>query len=135
MFFSDGSVQQYTANTIAENIYSQIDEDGRRYQLIDYIMDHKSDGRAVKQQDAFILVSRNGKKTRRHTTKGWHFQVQWKDGLDSWVPLRDLKESHPVGVVEYVRSPGIEDEPAFAWWVPFALSRREIRLSLRSHLG
>ena len=31
VMFSDGTVTQYATNIIAENIYSQIDEDGHRY--------------------------------------------------------------------------------------------------------
>lgn len=124
VLFPDGSVQQYAANTIAENTFSQVDEDGHRYQLIDCILSHKSDGRAVRREDAFI-ISKNGNRTRRHTTKGWYFQVQWKDGTDSWVALRDLKESNPIEVAEYAQSAGIADEPAFAWWVPYTLKKRD----------
>ena len=32
--FQDGSVETYTANLIAENIYSQVDEEGRYFQMI-----------------------------------------------------------------------------------------------------
>ena len=37
----------------------------------------------------------------------------WKDRSGSWVPLEDLKESHPVEVAEFARARGINDEPAF----------------------
>lgn len=39
--FPDGSVKEFTANVIAENLYSQVDEDGRSYTLMDQIHDHK----------------------------------------------------------------------------------------------
>lgn len=124
VLFPDGSIQQYSANTIAENIYSQVDEDGHRYQLMEHILDHRSDGRAVRKEDAFT-VSRNGSKSRRQTTRGWYLQVQWKDGTDSWVSLRELKESHPIQVAEYADKAEIADEPAFAWWVPYVLKKRD----------
>ena len=124
VMFPDGSTSRYAANIIAENIYSQVDADGYRYQLMDHIMDHKSNGHAVKQDDAFT-VSRNGNKVRRQTTKGWFFQVQWKDGTDSWIPLKELKESHPVQVAEYAQSAELLLEPALAWWAPHTLKKRD----------
>jgi hypothetical protein len=36
------------------------------------------------------------------------------DGSESWIPLTDLKESHPVDLAEYTRARGISDEAAFA---------------------
>ena len=57
--FQDGLVHQYTANTIAENIYSQVSEEGHIYQLMNQIISHKSDGRAFPKSEVFT-VSRNG---------------------------------------------------------------------------
>ena len=65
----------------------------------------------------------------RKTTCGWSLLVQWKDDYESWVPLKDLKESHPVETSEYAKSCGIADEPAFAWWVPYTLKKRDVILS------
>ena len=70
VMFPDKSVSQYAANIIAENIYSQIDEDGYRYQLLECILDHRKDGRAVPKSEGYV-VSKNGNKARKQTTKGW----------------------------------------------------------------
>ena len=91
----DGEFHQYAANTISDNRYSQVDEDGHRYQLMDHIRNKKSDGRALTNSEAFT-VSRNGKRARKKTTKGWYLEVQWKDGKNSWVSLREIKESHGI---------------------------------------
>ena len=109
-------------NIIAKNIYSQVDEDGFRYQLIDHISGHRRDGKAVQSSDAFT-ISKNGNKVRKQTTKGWEFEVLWKDGTESWVPLRELKVSHPVQVAEYMIKAGISEEPAFVWWVPHMIKK------------
>ena len=69
VMFPDVSVHRYAANTISMNIYSQVDEDSHRYQLIDYISNHKSDVRAVLKSEEFT-VSRNGNMARKQTTKG-----------------------------------------------------------------
>ena len=58
------------------------------------------------------------------TTKGWYFLVQWCDGQESWVPLKELKESNPVELAEYAHSRGLQNEPAMAWWVPYALKKK-----------
>jgi hypothetical protein len=57
--------------------------------LLKVIVDPKSDGSAVKADDDYI-VSTNGDKTRRLTTKGWKLLVAWKDGSVSWEPLKDM---------------------------------------------
>jgi hypothetical protein len=61
----------------------------------------------------------------RKTTVGWSLCVLWKNGETSWVSLADLKESNPLEVAEYAVSHGIDHEPAFSWWVPNILKKRE----------
>jgi hypothetical protein len=39
--------------------------------------------------------------------------------------LAKLKESNPVKVADFAISEGIDDEPAFAWWIPFTLRKRD----------
>ena len=38
--------------------------------------------------------------------------------------------SNPVQVCEYVISCGIQDEPAFAWWVPYVMQKRDVIVSV-----
>ena len=51
------------------------------------------------------------------TTQGWELEVEWRDGMTSWVPLKDLKDSNPVPLAEYAVANKISEERAFAWWV------------------
>ena len=39
--------------------------------------------------------------------------------------LKDLKESDPVLLAEYAVTNNIQPEPAFKWWVPYTLPKRE----------
>ena len=103
VMFPDGAVHQYEAKAIAENIYSQVDEDCHQYQLMDHINNHKSYGRALPKIKAFT-VPRNRNRARKQTTKGWYLEVQWKDGTNSWVPLREMRKSHGIQTVEYVEA-------------------------------
>lgn len=121
--FPDGSVEEYMANVIAENMYSQVDEEGRQFELMKEISEHKHDESAISKADGFV-ASRGGTKIPKKTTRGWSLQVDWKGGTSSWVPLKDLKESNPVELAEYAVANQIDDEPAFKWWVPYVLRRR-----------
>ena len=123
VMFNDGSVQEYAANRIALSMYDHIDEAGHRTRLLDSIGRHRSDGTAVDMSNGYTKDSR-GRKTRRITTKGWDFLAKWRDGSESWIPLCDLKESNPIEVAEYALANKISKEPAFAWWTPHTLKKR-----------
>ena len=124
VMFPDGTVNKYATNIIAENMYSQVDTEGFQYQLMEEIIDHRVNDRAVLKEDKFINTPRGGRKLRK-TTIGWDLKVLWKHGETTWVPLKDIKESNPVEVAEYAKAQGIDDEAAFCWWVPFTLRKRD----------
>ena len=52
--FLDGTKEAMTANTIAENLFAQVDQEGQRLILIDEIVDYRSSKDAVRQADAFV---------------------------------------------------------------------------------
>ena len=68
-----------SVNNIAENLFSRADEEGNRFVLFDEIMDHRVDGTDTMHQDASV-VSNNGGKRRRETTKGWEI-----DSVERWI--------------------------------------------------
>ena len=86
--FSDGSTAEYTANIIAENLFSQVDSEGRQYVLLNEIVDHRKDFSAIPVSDGHI-ISKNGNRIPKQTTKGWQLLVEWKDGSTNWIPLKD----------------------------------------------
>jgi hypothetical protein len=120
--FPDGSVKEYAANIIAENLYSQVDENGHSYTLLDNILDHKKTERA---HESRYVNTRSGRRRLRKSVAGWKLLVSWKDGSQQWIPLSIMKESNPVDVAEYAKSVGIADEPAFHWWVPYTIRKRD----------
>jgi len=122
--FSDGSVQDYTANKIAEAIFAEVDEEGQKYLLLDTIIDHRRDSTAMSVANIWI-ISHNGNKVLKRTTKGWQLCVQWRDASTSWETLANLKSSHPLQVAEYAIQKGIDAEPAFRWWVPQAIHAKK----------
>ncbi|KAL7528322.1 hypothetical protein ACHAXR_005938, partial [Thalassiosira sp. AJA248-18] len=121
---SDGTTKEYGANIIAENILNQVDLDGYHSQMLAGIVDHQMDRYAVHKKDKYMTTKR-GNRALRKTTAGWNFTIKWKDGTTEVIPLKILKESNPVEVAEYAVARGLEEEPAFAWWVPFTLRKRD----------
>ncbi|KAI2502008.1 Reverse transcriptase (RNA-dependent DNA polymerase) [Fragilaria crotonensis] len=87
------------------------------------IVDHEKSHSALREDEAYYST-KTGPKPKR-TTKGWRLLVEWKDGSSTWVPLADLKDSYPVQVADYAVTNNLSNEPAFRWWVPFVLKKRE----------
>ena len=121
--YLDGHKASLAANTIAENIFAQIHDEGHRHVLLDDIADHRVDGSELKENDAFIR-SPNGGKRRKEKTEGWEILLQWKDGSTTWESLKDVKASYPVQLAEYSHQKQISGKPAFAWWVPHVIRKK-----------
>jgi hypothetical protein len=60
---------EYTVNVIAENMYAQCDIEGRQYNLMEGIVDQKTDGHAVEPADMYIKHGIN-KKVRKQPRVG-----------------------------------------------------------------
>ena len=119
----DGTVMRYNANVIAENIFAQCDDEGRRQALLDEIIDHKRDARALRVDNGYV-VTKNGRRVPKNTTRGWKILCQWKDGSSDWVDLKHVKDSNPIELAEYAVANHIQEEPAFKWWVSETLRLR-----------
>ena len=128
MEYTDGTIEILTANVIAENILSQVDEEGHRQLLLHDILDHKKTDDALGNEDAYV-TTKYGSKRRIKTTRGWQLCVEWKGGTTDWISLKDLKNAYPVQVAEYAIRNKIDKEPAFAWWVPYTLRKQKRILS------
>jgi len=113
--FPDGTQQSYMANAIAENLYSQVDSKGRSFAILQDIIGHEKDASAISKDDESV----------RFTTKGWRFQVFWKDGSSSLVPLREMKDAYLVQTAEYAVTHKLDQEPAFKWWTPYVLRKKQ----------
>ena len=119
--FPDGQVKDYAANVIAENMLTQVNSDGFTLTMMDGIINcEKDDAIVIPKSDAYV-VTRRGRKRHRRTTVGWKLLVKWSDGSQSWVPLKDMKESHPLEAADFAKARGIAGEPAFLLWVPYML--------------
>ena len=88
--YQDGTKASLVANYIAENLFTQVDQEGNRHVLLDEIIDYRVNGREVKLQDAFITTG-TGTRRRCETTIGWELLGQWKDGSTNWISLKISK--------------------------------------------
>jgi hypothetical protein len=59
--FTYGRSDEYTTNAIAKNIYTQCDIEGRQYNLIEGIVNHKTDGHDIEPADVYIKHVSNKK--------------------------------------------------------------------------
>ena len=116
--YGDGTVEILSTNTIAECILSQVDEEGHKQMLFQEIIDHRSNQDAINSSD----IKEEKSKVCR-TTKGWDLCVQWRGGQPTWIALKDMKNGFPVQTAKYAVAKGINEQPAFAWWVPYVLRK------------
>ena len=126
--YLDGHKASLSANTIAENLFSQIDDEGNRFVLMESINDHRTNGNQIAKADSYVQ-STNGGKRRKETTIGWEILIRWKDGSSTWEEMKDVKYTYPLQLAEYVHQQELICEPAFAWWVPFVLKKRNRMIS------
>jgi hypothetical protein len=57
--------------------------------IVDYRKDEAS---AVPMTDKYLTTT-SGQQRMRKTTVGWKLLVKWADDSESWIPLKDMKES------------------------------------------
>ena len=93
--------------------------------IIDEIVDHWVIEEAIPKNEG-TFITRYGMKRKNRTTRGWEICVQWKYGSVNWIALKDMKDSCPVDIADYVVTNKIQDEPALAWWVPYVLIKRKM---------
>ena len=123
--FGDGNYSEYTANTIIENLHSQVDNAGLSHTLLKGIIYFKKSEEVILFTRGWTTLPSQIKK-RVVPTKGWDLLVEWIDGTSSWILLKDLKESKPIDVAEFAVSRSIQNEPAFVWWVTHVMRKRNI---------
>ena len=71
---------------------AQVDSKGFSATLMEGIADHEKDpATAIKKKDGWVMTKRGVRRLRKSAV-GWKLLVRWKDGSESWMPLKDMKE-------------------------------------------
>jgi hypothetical protein len=102
--FPDGQLKEYAANVIAENMLSQVDSDGYSLSMMKAITGYRKDAPVAMPKTDKYLTTPSGQKRIRKTTVGWSLLVKWANGTESWIPLKDLKESNPIETAEFAKA-------------------------------
>lgn len=123
--FPDGSTDIVTANLIAENLFSQIDEEGYQHQILKEITDCRFRDDAIKPEDGFVQTY-SGQQGPKITTKGCEMQVTLTDCSSTWIPLKDIKVSNLLIVTEYAVTHKLGNQPCFNWWMCKTLKTRDM---------
>jgi hypothetical protein len=96
----DGHREQMFANTIAENLFAQVDDEGNRHVLFKDIIAHQYSDKAMTEVEA-IITACDGRRQFKPTTKSSTNQI----------PLKDAKDSYPVQLAEYAIAHNLQDRP------------------------
>jgi hypothetical protein len=133
--FADGEEKDIAYNILAEHLYSQVVEEGNQCCLFKEIFNHQRNENALDKADLYMVLT-NGKQIPTKSTAGWDFEVEWKDGTTSWLPLKESKETNGVEVAQYANDNRLIEEPAFTWCAPHYLKKmkRLIKLSKTRHV-
>ena len=81
--------------------------------VLDDIIDHRRDDYVALDKSNGFEIKPNGTSIPKKTTMGWELMFRWKDGTESWIALKDLKNSNPLEVVLYAQANNLIDVPAF----------------------
>ena len=66
--FNDGTVKEYSANLIAENMITQVDSDGFSTTMMNGTIDHiKYEATSITKSGIYIFTQRGQSKTRKKT--------------------------------------------------------------------
>ena len=122
--YSDGTMEQLTANIIGGNKLSQVDSEYHHYKVLTEVNEHKRDYSNITEVNDFIKSS-HGKLHRKRKNHVYKLLVEWKYGSVDLVSLKDLEQSNPVELAEYAVVNEIRDEPDLNWWVKETLRRQD----------
>jgi hypothetical protein len=113
--FPDDRIEEYRANIIVENLYSQVDKEGNQFLLVDKIIDHEYNETQANDPN----------NSESFNMQGWSLCMLWKNGNTSWEKLKDMKRGFPIEAAKYAISKGLDKLPAFEWWVKQTIKRKD----------
>ena len=118
--YLDGYIEEITTNKIAENMLSHIYSQCNQFLLLKENNNKCKEASEISRADKF-MTNKSENVHAKKTPIGWILQLEWKGGSSKWVPLVDLNHSNPVEFSEYAVANQLQEDPAFKWWVKYAL--------------
>ena len=84
--YADGYKTAMAANAIAKNLFAQVDQDGQCFGLFEEIIDHRTDGTEIKEEDAFIhmqMVTNEGMRPQKYGKCVYNGRTVFRHGTKS----------------------------------------------------
>jgi hypothetical protein len=100
--FPNGQLKEHATNVIAKNMLTQVDCDGFSLTMMEAITDCRNDEAVAAPKIDKHVTTISEQKRLRKTAVGWLLMVKWANGSESWISLKDLKESHPIETAKQV---------------------------------
>ena len=86
--FEDRHVKEYSANTIAENMLTQVYSYGFTLTMMEEIIEYRKDAETAVTKNNMYIVTKCGQKNIFKTTVIWQLQVQWRDQYESCIHFK-----------------------------------------------
>jgi len=96
--------------------------------LLGEITDHRALKDTIPISEGTFTTS-YGATRKARTIRRWEIYVRWRGVSTDWITLKYFKDSYPIKLAEYAVINKINDEPAFAWWVPYVFKKRHSIIS------
>ena len=113
---------------MAENLYSQIDKQGRSHAILYEIIEHQFD-KDLYKCEILRRAKQNELDNNKHlppyqTTKDCGLLMMLKGSNMECADHKDAKEAFLVQVTKYAKFNAINNCDMFSWWVPYVLQKR-----------
>ena len=114
---------ELAANVNEESMYAKCDAKRNESLWLEALIDHRKNGSALSVEDQNVFVK--GWETLKNSLADEDIFCKWKDGSTSCEKLSNLKELHPLHIIKYSITQGIQNKPASNWWVHHDLKKRD----------
>ena len=112
------------ANLIADNLFTNFDQAGNQFTIIDSSTGTRTDSTHALQQDVFVYTSTRTK-IRVNTNKLWYIYNQWKERSTTWNTVKNVKYLYLFQIDQFAVENRISEEPAFVWWAKYVLKKQD----------
>jgi hypothetical protein len=77
--FPDSLTEEYVANVIAKTMYTQVNDEGRQFNIMEEIGNHRKDDKVLSPEEGYVMI--RGCQHHKQMTKGWQLCVKWQTQL------------------------------------------------------
>ena len=86
----DGSICEYRANILADNMYYQVYSEGFRTPSYLEPLDFQKNTTVVRKGNQYIITM-SGQHRMQKSIVEWNLLISWKDDSKQWIPLSVMK--------------------------------------------